>query len=114
MDFEPGTDRGVIAFIDLIERKYISAPGKPAPMDLGEKFHFHALDSIGEIAYSNPFGMLKEDHDAHNIIAANDATVPVIKILGNHLWMWRALRKWPLYYLLPRDGDESGLGAVVG
>lgn len=82
-------------------------------MDLGEKMHLYALDSIGEIAYSNPFGLLKDDKDTHGIIAANDATVPLMKVLSNHLWMWRALRKWPLYYLLPRDGDDTGLGAAV-
>jgi hypothetical protein len=113
VDFEPGADRAITAFIDLIERKYISTPGKLALMDIGEKLHLFALDSIGEIAYSNPFGMLKDDKDTHGIIAANDATLPLIKILGNHLWLWRALGKWPLYYLLPRDGGESGLGAVI-
>jgi hypothetical protein len=114
VNFEPGADRATASFIELIERKYISTPEKPALMDLFEKLHLYALDSIGEIAYSNPFGMLKDDKDTHGIIAANNVTVPLIKVLGNHLWLWRTLHKWPLYYLMPRDGDESGLGAVIG
>lgn len=83
-------------------------------MNLGEKIHYWALDSIGEIAYSNAFGMLEHDKDTYGILAANNGTVPLVKFLSNHLWLWRALHRWPLLYLLPNDGDESGLGAVTG
>ena len=98
----------------MIERKYISTPGNLAPMDFNEKVHYWALDSVGEIAYSSSFGMLENDKDTYGILAANDGTIPLVKLLGNHVWVWRALRRWPLLYLLPNDGDESGFGAVLG
>ena len=79
-------------------------------MDFGEKVHYWALDSIGEIAYSNSFGMLDQDKDTYGILVANDASTPLIKVLSNHTWVWHALHRWPLLYLLPNDGDESGLG----
>jgi len=83
-------------------------------MNLGEKIHYWAIDSIAEIAYSNSFGMLEHDKDTFGILVANNATMPLLKLLSNHLWITRAMRRWPLLYLLPNDGDETGLGAVTG
>lgn len=83
-------------------------------MDFGEKIHYWALDSIGEIAYSNSFGMLEHDKYTYGILAANDGILTFINVLSNNLWMWRALQRWSFFYLLPNDGDESGLGAVIG
>lgn len=58
--------------------------------------------------------MVDNDTDMYGIVAANDAALPLVCIVGDHLWLHRMLHKWPLNYLLPRDGDESGLGAVIG
>ncbi len=98
----------------MIERKFVSTPGKFIPVNFAEKIHYWALDSIGEIAYSSSFGMLENDEDTYGILEANDKTTPMVKLLSNHLWIWRLLRTWPFLYLLPNDGDESGLGAVMG
>ncbi|KAL2135823.1 hypothetical protein VTI74DRAFT_6752 [Chaetomium olivicolor] len=112
--FEEGTDRALAAWIDLIERKYVSTPDKVTPMDFEEKAHFYALDAIGEIAWSESFENVKEDRDTKGVLAVNDATVPILMAVGNYMTFWRILRTWPFYYLLPNDGDESGFGAMVG
>lgn len=83
-------------------------------MNLEEKAHFYALDAIGEIAYSEPFGDLKNDKDTHGLIAINDAVLPYLSVVGNHMSLWWMLQKWPFSLLLPRDGDEVGFGAIMG
>jgi hypothetical protein len=57
--------------IDLIERKYVSTAIKSAPMDLGEKINFFSLHTIGEVAYSKPFGALGKDQDIHDLFTTN-------------------------------------------
>ncbi|KAH6847789.1 cytochrome P450 [Chaetomium sp. MPI-CAGE-AT-0009] len=112
--FEKGTDRALAAFIDLIDKIYLSTPEKIRPMNLEDKIHYYALDAIGEIAYSESFKYLEEDRDVKGILAVNDATVPLLMALGNYVSFWKMLRTWPFYYLLPNDGDESGFGAIAG
>ncbi|KAK3900014.1 cytochrome P450 [Staphylotrichum tortipilum] len=114
VNFEVGADKGLQSFIDLIERKYISERGRYIAVDLNEKILFYAIDSIGEIAYSNSFGMVDNDTDMYGIVAANDAALPLARVVGDHLWLHRMIHRWPLSKLLPRDGDEVGLGAVIG
>jgi hypothetical protein len=100
--------------MDLIDRKYLSTTDKVTHMNLEDKIHYYALDAIGEIAYSESFKYLEEDRDVKGILAVNDATVPLLMSLGNYVWFWKMLRRWPFYYLLPNDGDESGFGAIIG
>ena len=114
VNYEVGADKGLQSFINLIERKYISGRGRYIPVDLNEKILFYAIDSIGEIAYSSSFGMVDNDTDMHGIVAANDAALPLARIVGDHLWLHRMLHRWPLNTLLPRDGAEAGLGAIIG
>jgi hypothetical protein len=83
-------------------------------MDLGKTAHFYALDAIAEIAYGQSFGHLEKDEDVHNIIATNNASVPMMMLFNNYVFLWKMMQRWPLYYLLPRDGDKSGFGAVLG
>jgi hypothetical protein len=100
--------------MDLIDRKYLSTTDKVTHMNLEDKIHYYAIDAIGEIAYSESFKYLEEDRDVKGILAVNDATVPLLMSLGNYVWFWKMLRRWPFYYLLPNDGDESGFGAIIG
>ncbi|KAK3313220.1 cytochrome P450 [Apodospora peruviana] len=114
-DFEDGINRGIAALIDLIERKYISDGGPDFRLlDLAVKTHYYALDSLGEIAFSKPFGFLANDQDMHDIIKLNDQLLPVLFLASNFTWFIKLLLKWPFYYLLPRDGDNAGFGYIMG
>jgi hypothetical protein len=64
--FEPGIDRIVAQFIDLIETKYCSTPTDFRPMDLAPKASYFALDVISELGFSEAYGFLKEDKDLYN------------------------------------------------
>ncbi|EGS22408.1 uncharacterized protein CTHT_0019410 [Thermochaetoides thermophila DSM 1495] len=112
-DLEKGFDRAISSFIRLIDRKYACNPGDCVPMDFGEKAHFYTLDAIGEIAYSEPFGILEKDSDIDNIIVTLKSGLPVIVALGYNMNIWGLLQKWPIYLLQPHEGQEVGLGAMI-
>ncbi|KAL2163204.1 hypothetical protein VTH06DRAFT_5260 [Thermothelomyces fergusii] len=112
--FEEGIDRALAAWIDLIDRKYLSTPEKVVYMNLEEKSHFYTLDAMGEIAWSDPLGFLKHDRDVKNVLAFKNATVRLLVLIGDYVAFWRTIRKWPFYYLLPNDGSEVGFGAFAG
>lgn len=82
-------------------------------MDASEKLHF-ALDAIGEVAYSEPFGTLRNDKDTTGILNTNDKMVPLLMGMSNHVWVFQMLHMWPFYHFLPKDGDEAGFGAILG
>lgn len=76
--------------------------------------HFYALDSLGEIAYSQPLGYIANDKDMNDVLKINEATFPWMYYLNNHHFFFTLLRKWPFNMLLPRAGDKAGLGAIMG
>ncbi|KAK4141921.1 cytochrome P450 [Dichotomopilus funicola] len=112
--FEEGTDRALTDWMELIDTKYLSSAKLARFMNFEEKVHFYALDAIGEIAYSESFGCVKEDRDTKGVMAVNDVTVPLLMAISNYVAFWKMMRMWPFYYLLPHDGDNSGFGAIVG
>ncbi|KAK0630500.1 cytochrome P450 [Bombardia bombarda] len=112
--FEHSIDRGVVALIDLIERKYVASGSKFLPMDFAQKAHFYALDSLGEVAYSKTLGFLTNDKDMNDIMKINEATLPIMFVFNDYPFLLRIARTWPFNYLLPRDGDQNGFGAVMG
>ena len=75
--------------------------------------HFYALDSLGEIAYSQSLGYIANDKDMNDVLKINEATFPWMYLLNNHHFFFRVLRKWPFSMLLPRAGDKAGLGAIM-
>jgi len=114
-NLEDGIDRGIQSWISLIDRKYASAdPAGFVPLDLGPQAHYFALDALGEVAYSTPLGYLANDRDVHGVLEVNDAMLPVMHVFSKWLFIFRILRTWPFSYLLPRDGDSNGFGAIMG
>jgi len=50
----------------------------------------------------------------HDVLKINDATLPVLGAACVYPSLLGLLFNWPLRYLLPRDGDQSGFGAIMG
>ncbi|KAK0654197.1 putative cytochrome P450 E-class, group IV [Cercophora samala] len=113
-DFEPAVDKTIATLLDLIDTKYLSTPSHHRPMNLAQKSHFYTLDSFGEIAYSQSFRSLDTDSDVLGIVKTGDATFPMLSAVHNHHKIFQIIQKWPFYYLLPREGDKVGFGAVFG
>ncbi|KAK5661831.1 hypothetical protein OQA88_9934 [Cercophora sp. LCS_1] len=109
--FEEGVDRGMSLLIDSLEERYAS---KKIAVNLGRHIHYMALDTLGEVAYSQDLGFLKNNKDMGDFLKINDQMIPIIATLSNYTSLFLMLNKWPLNLLLPRAGDQSGLGAVMG
>ncbi|KAK3388671.1 cytochrome P450 [Sordaria brevicollis] len=111
---EAGLDRALTAWTELIDRKYLASGPIFQPFDIAQSVHFYALDSLGEIAYSQSLGYIANDKDMNDVLKINEATLPWMYLLNNHHFFFKLLRKWPFSLLLPRAGDKAGLGAIMG
>jgi len=110
--FEEGIDRGVEGLLESIQTRYADKEG--VAMDLTRQLHYAALDTLGEVAYSTPLGFLKNNRDMGNFIQINDKILPIMFILSEYTSFFKMMHHWPFSYLLPREGDAVGAGAVLG
>ncbi|KAK0667048.1 putative cytochrome P450 E-class, group I [Cercophora samala] len=110
--FEQSIDRQLLNLVALIERKYVSSPGKLYPFDLCAKTHFFSLDVISDASFGEAFGFLVEDRDLHQFIEINDSAVPVMNFLQAVPSLTNIVYRWPFNLALPRDGD--GHNSVAG
>ncbi|KAM7216605.1 Cytochrome P450 [Rhypophila decipiens] len=100
--------------IRLIEEKYLSEDGELRPMELTSKTMFFTLDVISEMSFGEAFGFLKQDKDLYQFIEINDSAMPVMNFLLAVPWLTNFVYRWPLKLALPRDGDNVGLGRLMG
>ncbi|KAI9899078.1 hypothetical protein N3K66_005539 [Trichothecium roseum] len=111
--FEPGMDRQLLAFVDLLKRKYVSTDWQTRPVDLAEKTQFFALDAIGDVSMGAPFGYLAYDEDLYQYNEINESSLPVMNMVSVLPWLTKIVHKWPLRLLLPKEGDQVGFGRLM-
>ncbi|KAH8880571.1 cytochrome P450 [Thozetella sp. PMI_491] len=111
---EQAIDKSIQAWVDLIERKYISTDTCFRPMELSTRAQFFSLDAIGELTLSKPVGFLANDKDMYDMVQINLSMFKIIHLLSNWAAFSILLFRWPFTYLLPRDGDKAGFGALLG
>ncbi|KAK3389845.1 cytochrome P450 [Podospora didyma] len=112
--FESGVDRQLLQLIALIDTKYISDHGTLRPFDLSAKSQFFSLDVISDMSFGSPFGFLTEDRDLYQFLEINDGAVPIMNVFQAMPWLTNAVQRWPLRLALPNDGDNIGLGRLMG
>jgi hypothetical protein len=83
------------------------------PIELASRIQFFTMDMTGEVGCSQPLGFLANDTDMHQIMAISKATIPAIAAIGTYPRLAVLMHKWPLSYLLPREGDKIGFGACA-
>ncbi|CAG9989777.1 unnamed protein product [Clonostachys byssicola] len=111
--FEPGMDRQLLNFMDLLERKYISTAERTIPFDLAQKTQFFALDAIGDISMGTPFGYLAKDEDLFDYNEINRTSLPVMNVVSVLPWLTDIVHQWPFRLALPKDGDKVGFGRLM-
>ncbi|KAF9878749.1 cytochrome p450 [Colletotrichum karsti] len=111
--FEPGVDRIVAQFVDLIEKKYISTATEYRPIEFSHKSQYFALDVIGQLAFGEPLGFLQKDEDLWGYVAMNDSVFPVLAIMLNVPQVALLMQNWPLSKLLPFSSDKYGFGKLM-
>ena len=112
--FEPAVDRHVAEFVDLIERKYLSTPSDFRPIEFSHRAQYFALDVISDVGFGEAIGFLANDKDFYKYVETNDTFFPVLAVILNMPWLSRLMRTWPLSKAMPKEGDEYGLGPLMG
>jgi len=110
---ESRVDSQVRAFIDLVERKYISTPGVVRPMDFGHRAQFYTLDVATSVTFGKPLGFLQKDGDVEKYLETTEAMTPGFGILGTLPWLVYAIHAWPLKLFMPGEGDAIGFGRLM-
>ncbi|KAI0452658.1 cytochrome P450 [Xylaria acuta] len=111
--FGVGIDRQILALINLIDAKYLSAATEYRPVQFFEKASFFALDVIGDISFGAAFGYLSQDTDLHQYNQINDESLPLMNVLSTMPWLANILYKWPFSMMLPKEGDRVGFGRLM-
>jgi cytochrome P450 len=106
-------DKQVAAFIDLIDRKYVSDPNEYRPMDFALKTQYFTLDVISALAFGKPFGYLTHDEDLHDYIKITTAYIPVMVTLGSVPWLADLLHSRLTRGLLSKESDKLGFSAFI-
>ena len=111
--FEPGIDKHIAGFVELIQRKYVSTPTDFRPMDLAIKCNYFALDVISELGFGEAFGFLKEDKDLYQYNEITRKFFPFVMFMGNVPLFIEMLGRWPLNKMGPTAGDSAGFGRLM-
>ncbi|SPO04445.1 related to pisatin demethylase (cytochrome P450) [Cephalotrichum gorgonifer] len=113
---EQKIDRNVTALLTLLHTKYDStdSASAPKPFDFGRIVQYFTLDVISDLAYSEPFGCLREDRDMYGYIDAVEKNMPFIMIVTTMPKLGWVLRTGLLSRVMPSEKDELGFGRVLG
>lgn len=111
---EATIDKGVSAFIGLIERRYVSDVTGFRPMDLARKVQYATLDIIGLLSLGERFGFTDEDTDVHQYIKILEESMPVMIILTVFPTLAKVLQSRLCRRLMPSERDKIGFGVFIG
>lgn len=111
---ERGIDQGIMAFIGLIERNYVSEGAIYRPMDFARAAQYLTLDIIGDIAFGKDFGHLAQDADVHEYIERTEASMPVMMVVTVLPALARLLQSPLFRRFMPSENDPHGFGKFIG
>lgn len=113
---EASIDSQVTVLLDLIRSKYISTPESGTkPMDWGYLASYFGIDSICDIAFSEPLGDLESDEDKYNFLHNMEANLPTMSVFSCYNWMLKLLQMPAVArYCAPSPDDLSPFGHVMG
>lgn len=82
-------------------------------LDFGRLAQYLTLDTITDLAYSEPFGDLSSNEDKYDYIYELESSLPFIIQTTNLPWMMSLLQFPMLSALTPNARNKKGLGKVV-
>lgn len=102
-----------MAFVNLIERKYISEGAIYQPMDLARKAQYLTLDVIGDLAFGKNFGHLEQDDDVFGYIEQTEASMPAMMLITVLPSLARLTQSKLLQRFMPSENDPHGFGKFI-
>lgn len=110
---ERSIDNGIVAFVNLIERKYVSEGAIYRPMDLARKAQFLTLDVIGDLAFGKQFGHLDNDDDVFGYIEQTEASMPAMMLITVLPSLAKLTQSKLLQRFMPSENDPHGFGKFI-
>ncbi|KAI6382458.1 hypothetical protein MCOR25_000750 [Pyricularia grisea] len=107
-------DKGISAFIGLIERNYVSDETAFRPMDLARKVQYASLDIIGLLGLGERFGFTDEDTDVHQYIKILEESMTSMITLTIFPTLAKLLQSRLFRRLMPSERDKIGFGVFIG
>jgi cytochrome P450 len=99
----------------LVKNKYTSTREAVRPVDLARLLQFFAIDVITDIAFREPFGFLKADHDIHGYITTQEQLIPIFEWLSALPFLSKIVRvPWISKLVMPKPTDATGMGYMLG
>ncbi|KAK2777617.1 cytochrome p450 [Colletotrichum kahawae] len=111
--FEPGVDKMVAQFVELVESQYVSTATDYRPIEFSHKSQYFALDVIGQLAFGEALGFLANDEDLWGYVSTNDQVFPALALMLNIPHVGIMMQRWPFSKLLPFSSDEYGFGKLM-
>lgn len=102
-----------MAFINLIESKYISEGAIYQPMDLARKAQYLTLDIIGDLAFGKDFKHLDNDTDVFGYIEQTEASMPVMMLITVLPSLAKLAQSRLLQRFMPSENDPHGFGKFI-
>jgi cytochrome P450 len=107
-------EKHVDAWVDLIQRKYLSTNRETKPLDLGEQSQYFTVDVITELAFDRPFGNLKDDEDKYEYTKATKYVLSFAQLLTLFPEVYSWIEQSRLIDLIaPTRKDKKGLGPAM-
>ncbi len=110
---ESRVDSQVRSFVDLIERKYVSAANDLRPMEFGHRAQFYTLDVVTSVTFGRPWGFLEKDGDVEKYLETTEVITPTFGVLGTLPWLVYVMHAWPFNRMMPGEGDRVGFGRLM-
>ncbi|ERS98938.1 hypothetical protein HMPREF1624_04131 [Sporothrix schenckii ATCC 58251] len=110
---EAAMDKEILAFVDLLERKYISTDTDYRPVDLARKVQYLTLDVITALAFSKRFGYTEQDADVYSYIKITEDSMPVMMFLSIFPGLAKVLQSPLFRRLMPSEHDRVGFGRFI-
>ncbi|KAF2128299.1 pisatin demethylase [Dothidotthia symphoricarpi CBS 119687] len=114
---ESAIDSQLEVMLNLIESKYISDldKGDVRLLDWGYLASYFSIDSITDIAFSQPIGDLKEDKDKWNFLHNTEDNIRSMSFFTIYPEILNKIPLWVMVkYLAPHPDDNSPFGMVMG
>ncbi|CCC10154.1 hypothetical protein SMACR_12595 [Sordaria macrospora] len=111
---EAGVDDRVVAFIKLIEDKYLSTAAEFRPMDLASRAQYFTVDVISALAFGKTFGCLEKDADLKLYVESIEGSIPRAPFFSMFPEVTKWLYRRPLRWVFFPEDKPVGLGPIIG
>lgn len=89
-------------------------PTETKAFDLSQKIQYFTSDSIGDIAFGEPIGFLRNDTDMYDYLKTSAEGFPFFVMLSLFPWLMNILSLDFVKKHLPSAKDSVGMGRIMG